>query len=111
MSPLIQAQFAQDWQQSPIELGRIDNLVAVRVRWSGKIAEGSKEQVGRKMHGIVYVVGFRDKFVELMIRDVTGDDQPLALCEASALTLHGDSNHPAPHGRPANKQEAPGSGK
>ncbi len=106
--PQIQTQFATDWTQSPIELGRIDNLVSARAHWNGVAVSGPKEFVGHKMHGVVYLSAYHGKFVEVMIQDVADDDASLSLGEASALTLRPASDKPSGHGAkaPDDKQKS-----
>jgi hypothetical protein len=84
----IQKRYGTDWGHSPFELGRIDNLLSIRTRWSGTLAAGRKEFIGRKTRGVFYVIKHGRKFVQVMIQDAVPDaDKSLPLCEASALTL------------------------
>jgi hypothetical protein len=96
--PQIQKQYTKNWNQSPVELGRIDNLVGARVRWSGAASVGRKQYIGRKMQGVVYLIAFGRKFVQVMIQEVADDDKTVALCEASALTLRPASDKPPVEG-------------
>jgi hypothetical protein len=105
--PQIQKQYEKDWKQSPVELGRIDGLAGARVRWSGAPTEGRKEYIGRKMHGVVYLLSYGSKFVQIMIQDVADDDAPLALCEASALTLRSGSDKGTSPKAADDKQKSP----
>jgi hypothetical protein len=78
----------KDWNRSKAEIGRIDNLVCARARWSGTCLVGAKGLVGRRMKGIVYVIAFGNNFVQVMTQDVVpAAEQSLPVCEASVLTL------------------------
>jgi hypothetical protein len=84
----VQKSHAKDWSQDPPELGRIDDLVCARVRWSGTLTSARKELLGRRARGTVYIIAFGSKFVVVMLTDVMPDaEKSLPLCEASIQTL------------------------
>ncbi|HEV8000710.1 MAG TPA: hypothetical protein VGP63_12575 [Planctomycetaceae bacterium] len=94
--PELQKEYGKDWSQSAVELGRIDDLVCARARWSGTGTAGPKELVGKKMQGAIYLMEHGDMLVEVMIRDQWAEGKnSFPLCEASVLTLRRAARKPA----------------
>ncbi len=75
--------FGADWQQSPVESGRINGLTFQRFAWQGNIANAP-----RKAHGYIYTA--RDGGVFLMFFCFGFEphhDEALETCNASLMTF------------------------
>jgi hypothetical protein len=107
--PELQKEYGKDWSQSAVELGRIDDLVCARARWSGTGTAGPKELVGKKMQGAIYLMEHGDMLVEVMIRDQWAEGKnSFPLREASVLTLRRAVRKPAADRASARDKPNPG---